>query len=84
MANLEIIKREVCNLRENLEDIDSIDVSESKLYDRIYSLKMSLLNVDSELKELNFLTRRDIEHSQRLLILKDFYQRELRALVMVL
>ncbi len=84
MANLIIIKKEVSNLRENLEEIDSLEVSETKLHNRIYSLKMSLLNVDAQLAELNFLTRKDIMRSQRLLTLKHFYQHELRALEMVL
>ena len=71
-------------LKENLEEIDSLEVSETKLHNRIYSLKMSLLNVDAQLAELNFLTRKDIMRSQRLLTLKHFYQHELRALEMVL
>lgn len=84
MANLIIIKKEVSNLKENLEEIDSLEVSETKLHNRIYSLKMSLLNVDAQLAELNFLTKKDIRRSQRLLTLKHFYQHELRALEMVL
>lgn len=84
MSNLKIIKAEVRNLIENLEVIDSDDSSLNKLHSRVYSLKMSLLNVDKELSELNFLTKRDIQRSQRLIILKDFYQQELRSLEMVL
>lgn len=84
MSNLKIIKAEVSNLIENLEAIDSDDSSLNKLHSRVYSLKMSLLNVDKELSELNFLTKRDIQRSQRLIILKDFYQQELRSLEMVL
>ena len=84
LSNLKIIKAEVRNLIENLEVIDSDDSSLNKLHSRVYSLKMSLLNVDKELSELNFLTKRDIQRSQRLIILKDFYQQELRSLEMVL
>ena len=84
MSNLKIIKAEVSNLIESLEAIDSDDSSLNKLHSRVYSLKMSLLNVDKELSELNFLTKRDIQRSQRLIILKDFYQQELRSLEMVL
>ena len=84
LSNLKIIKAEVRNLIENLEVIDSDDLSLNKLHSRIYSLKMSLLNVDKELQELNFLTKKDIQRSQTLISLKDFYQKELRSLEMVL
>ena len=84
MSNLKIIKAEVSNLIENLEVIDSDDLSLNKLHNRIYSLKMSLLNVDKALMELNFLTRKDIQRSETLLKLKDFYLKELRSLEMVL
>lgn len=84
MSNLIIIKKEVSNLKENLEMIESDDVPMCKLYNRIYDLKMSLLNVDKALMELNFLTRKDIQRSETLLKLKDFYLKELRTLEMVL
>lgn len=84
MSNLIIIRKEVSNLKENLEMIESDDVPMSKLHYRIYDLKMSLLNVDKALLELNFLTKRDIERSETLLKLKDFYLKELRSLEMVL
>ena len=84
LSNLKIIKAEVSNLIENLEVIDSDDLSLNKLHSRVYSLKMSLLNVDKELQELNFLTKKDIQRSQTLISLKDFYQKELRSLEMVL
>lgn len=64
--------------------IESDDVPMCKLYNRIYDLKMSLLNVDKALIELNFLTRKDIQRSETLLKLKDFYLKELRSLEMVL
>ena len=84
MANLKLLKREVTNLKENIESIESDDVELNKLHSRVYSLKMSLLNVDDELKRLNFLTKKDIQRSERLIILKHFYQMELRSLEMVL
>ena len=84
MSNLIIIRKEVSNLKENLEMIESDDVPMSKLHNRIYDLKMSLLNVDKALGELNFLTRKDIQRSETLLKLKDFYLKELRSLEMVL
>lgn len=84
MSNLIIIKKEVSNLKENLEMIESDDVPMCKLHNRIYDLKMSLLNVDKALAELNFLTRKDIQRSETLLKLKDFYLKELRTLEMVL
>ena len=84
MSNLIIIRKEVSNLKENLEMIESDDVPMSKLHNRIYDLKMSLLNVDKALGELNFLTRKDIQRSETLLKLKDFYLKELRTLEMVL
>ena len=84
MSNLIIIKKEVTNLKENLEAIECDDSPLNKLHSRVYDLKMSLLNVDNEIKELNFLTKNDIRRSQTLLILKDHYLRELRTLEMVL
>ena len=84
MSNLKIIEKEVTNLKENLEAIECDDLPLNKLYSRVYDLKMSLLNVDNEIKELNFLTKNDIRRSQTLLILKDHYLRELRTLEMVL
>ena len=84
MSNLRIIKEEVINLKENLEGIECDDLPLNKLHSRVYDLKMSLLNVDNEIKELNFLTKKDIRRSQTLLILKDHYLSELRTLEMVL
>ena len=84
LSNLIIIKKEVSNLKENLEMIESDDVPMCKLHNRIYDLKMSLLNVDKALMELNFLSRKDIQRSETLLKLKDFYLKELRTLEMVL
>lgn len=84
MTNLKLLKREVTNLKENLETIESDDPQLNKLHSRVYSLKMSLLNVDKELSELNFLTKKDIQRSETLINLKDFYQQELRSLEMVL
>lgn len=82
--SIRLLKKEVSNLKENLDKIESDDPSMSKLNNRVYDLKMSLLNVDKELQELNFLTRKDIQRSETLLVLKDFYLKELRTLEMVL
>jgi len=82
--SIRLLKKEVTNLKENLDKIESDDSSMSKLNNRVYDLKMSLLNVDKELQELNFLTRKDIQRSETLLVLKDFYLKELRTLEMVL
>lgn len=82
--SIKLLKKEVTNLKENLEKIESDDPSLNKLYNRVYDLKMSLLNVDKEIQELNFLTRKDIQRSETLLVLKDFYLKELRTLEMVL
>ena len=82
--SIKLLKKEVINLKENLDNIESEDSSMNKLNNRIYDLKMSLLNVDKELQELNFLTKKDIQRSETLLVLKDFYQKELRSLEMVL
>ena len=84
MASIKLLKKEVTNLKENLDLIESDDPQLNKLYSRVYSLKMSLLNVDKELQELNFLTKKDIQRSETLLDLKDFYKNELRSLEMVL
>lgn len=84
MASIKLLKKEVTNLKENLNSIESDDPQLNKLHSRVYSLKMSLLNVDKELSELNFLTRKDIERSETLLTLKEFYKNELRSLEMVL
>ena len=82
--SIRLLKKEVTNLKENLDKIESEDPSMSKLNNRVYDLKMSLLNVDKELQELNFLTRKDLQRSETLLVLKDFYLKELRTLEMVL
>ena len=82
--SIRLLKKEVINLKENLDKIESDDSSMSKLNNRVYDLKMSLLNVDNELQELNFLTRKDLQRSETLLVLKDFYLKELRTLEMVL
>lgn len=82
--SIKLLKKEVTNLKENLDKIESDDSSMSKLNNRVYDLKMSLLNVDKELQELNFLTRKDLQRSETLLVLKDFYLKELRTLEMVL
>ena len=58
MSNLKIIEKEVTNLKENLEAIECDDSPLNKLHSRVYDLKMSLLNVDKELQELNFLTKK--------------------------
>ena len=84
MASIKLLKKEVTNLKENLNSIESDDPQLNKLHSRVYSLKMSLLNVDTALSELNFLTKKDIQRSETLLILKDFYRKELRSLEMVL
>ena len=82
--SIRLLKKEVINLKENLDKIESEDPSMTKLNNRVYDLKMSLLNVDKELQELNFLTRKDLQRSETLLVLKDFYLKELRTLEMVL
>ena len=84
MASIKLLKKEVTNLKENLNSIESDDPQLNKLHSRVYSLKMSLLNVDTALQELNFLTKKDIQRSERLITLKHFYQMELRSLEMVL
>lgn len=82
--SVELLKIELRNLKENIETIESDKVELNKLHQRVYDLKMSLLNVDKELQELNFLTKKDIQRSQTLITLKDFYKNELRSLEMVL
>ena len=84
MANLKIIKEEVSNLKENLEALEYDDPSMNKLHQRVYDLKMSLLNVDERIKEINFFSRKDLQESERLLELKTSYLMELRSLEMVL
>ena len=84
MANIKIIKKEISNLKENLESIDSDDVELNKLHQRVYDLKMSILSVDERIKEINFFSRKDLAESEKLLELKTSYLMELRALEMVL
>lgn len=84
MTSIKLLKKEVTNLKENLNTIESDDPQLNKLHSRVYSLKMSLLNVDKELQELNFLTSKDLKRSETLINLKHFYQNELRTLGMVL
>ena len=84
MANIKIIKEEVSNLKENLEALESEDPTMNKLHQRVYDLKMSILNVDERIKEINFFSRKDLQESERLLELKAHYLMELRSLEMVL
>lgn len=82
--SIELLKREVRNLKENLENIESDDPNMNKLHSRIYDLKMSILNVDERIKEINFFSKKDLQESETLLQLKSSYLMELRALEMVL
>lgn len=82
--SIKLLHKEVINLKENIENIESDNVQSNKLYDRVYALKMSLLNVDERIKEINFFSRKDLQESERLLELKAHYLMELRALEMVL
>ena len=84
MANIKIIKKEISNLKENLESIDSDDVELNRLHQRVYDLKMSILSVDERIKEINFFSRKDLQESEMLLELKSAYLMELRSLEMVL
>ena len=82
--SIELLKREVRNLKENLENIESDDPNMNKLHSRIYDLKMSILNVDERIKEINFFSKNDLKESEILLSLKAHYIMELRSLEMVL
>ena len=44
--SIELLKMEVSNLKENLNNIESDDLPMSKLNNRVYDLKMTLLNID--------------------------------------
>ena len=50
MANIKIIKKEISNLKENLESIDSDDVELNKLHQRVYDLN-DLNDENEQLKE---------------------------------
>ena len=84
MSNLIIIRKEVSNLKENLEMIESDDVPMCKLYNRIYDLKMSLVNVDNELENIKVLTDLTVRRMGVLLCLKDSYVTELKNLEVLL
>lgn len=82
--SIKLLKKEVTNLKENIESIEYDDPTMNKLHQRVYDLKMSLLNVDGRIKEINFFSRKDLQESETLLELKAAYLMELRALEMVL
>ena len=82
--SIELLKKEVSNLKENLENIESEDPTMNKLHNRVYDLKMSILNIDGRIKEINFFSKKDLQESETLLQLKSSYIMELRSLEMVL
>lgn len=88
MVNQLIIKKEVKNLKENLESIENMDVEMNKLHDRIYNLKMSILAIDEQLHNydatFSSLRKDTFQKLVSLLDLREAYMFELKNLEVLL
>lgn len=89
MNNFKLLKKEVTNLKENIESIECEDVEMNKLYDRIYSLKMSILAIDEQLQNeckptFSCLRESTFKKLAQLANLKESYKIELENLELLL
>ena len=71
-------------MKEGLESVDNIEPSMNNMHQRIYDLKMSLVNVDNELENIKVLTDLTVRRMGVLLCLKDSYVTELKNLEVLL
>ena len=89
MSNSLIIKKEINNLQENLQNIEDIDVEMCNLHSRIYSLKMSILAIDEQLNNsckptFSCLRESTFKKLVSLSNLRESYKTELENLVLLL
>ena len=89
MSNFKLLKRDVSNLKENIEVVESDDVEMNKLHDRIYSLKMSILAIDEQLQNeckptFSCLRESTFQKLVQLANLKETYKIELENLELLL
>lgn len=79
-----LLKSRIKEMKEGLEKVDNLDPSMNNLHQRIFELKMSLTNIDSEIQKINSLTKNNIQKMSILLRVKDSYTTELKNLEMLL
>ena len=79
-----LLKTRIKEMKEGLEKVDNLDPSMNNLHQRIFELKMSLTNIDSEIQKMNSLTKNNIQKMSILLRVKDSYTTELKNLEMLL
>ena len=89
MCNSLIIRKEINNLKDNIESIDDIDVEMNKLHNRIYSLKMSILAIDEQLNNecgpsFSCLNKPTFKKLVSLANLRESYKTELENLELLL
>ena len=82
--NTQILKERVKETKEGLKKIDNTEPSMNNLHNRIYELKISLTNIDEEIKKTNILTKNNIQKMSTLIRLKDSYVTELKNLELLL
>lgn len=82
--SIHLLKSRVKEMKEGLESVDNLEPSLNNLHQRIYDLKMSLVNVDNELENIKVLTDLTVRRMGVLLCLKDSYVTELKNLEVLL
>ncbi|MDO5827276.1 MAG: hypothetical protein Q4Q19_03340 [Methanobrevibacter sp.] len=82
--SIHLLKSRVKEMKEGLESVDNLEPSLNNLHQRIYDLKMSLVNVDNELENIKVLTDLTVRRMGVLLCLKDSYITELKNLEVLL
>ena len=82
--SIHLLKSRVKEMKEGLESVDNLEPSLNNLHQRIYDLKMSLVNVDNELENIKVLTDFTVRRMGVLLCLKDSYVTELKNLEVLL
>ena len=82
--SIHLLKSMVKEMKEGLESVDNLEPSMNNMHQRIYDLKMSLVNVDNELENIKVLTDLTVRRMGVLLCLKDSYVTELKNLEVLL
>ncbi|MDO5820925.1 MAG: hypothetical protein Q4Q32_03805 [Methanobrevibacter sp.] len=82
--SIHLLKSRVKEMKEGLESVDNLEPSMNNMHQRVYDLKMSLVNVDNELENIKVLTDLTVRRMGVLLCLKDSYVTELKNLEVLL
>ena len=82
--SIPILKSRIKEMKEGLEKVDNLEPSMNNMHQRVYDLKMSLVNVDNELENIKVLTDLTVRRMGVLLCLKDSYVTELKNLEVLL